>query len=133
MNPSELALFSHPWLQMSLFQPPNAPVSSLPEASSGPKSSTSPKQKPEGCARPHSAVTMMVTVNDAGTVIGEDHHNAKYLDSDIEHAVELRREGYSFREISLMMDMPIRTIRGYVDGTRRNQSVAGWKKIKRYV
>ncbi len=133
MNPSELALFSRHWQQRPLFPLPNGQENSRSKASSEPSSSPSPKQKSEECARPRSAVTMMVSVNDAGNVVGEDHRNAKYLDSDIEHAIELRQEGYSFREISLMMDMPIRTIRGYVDGTRRNQSVAGWKKIKRYV
>lgn len=133
MNPSELALFSRRWQQRPLFPLLTEQESSRPKASSEQSSSPSPKQKSEECARPRSAVTMMVSVNDAGNVVGEDHRNAKYLDSDIEHAIELRQEGYSFREISLMMDMPIRTIRGYVDGTRRNQSVAGWKKIKRYV
>lgn len=73
-----------------------------------------------------------VTVNDNGRPIGEDHRNARYLDDDVERARELRAQGYSFLDVSRMMDMPIRTIRDYVTGRRRNQSVAGWKKIKRY-
>ena len=74
-----------------------------------------------------------VTVNDEGRAIGEDHVNARYLDEDVEHARELVASGqYTLREISQMLDMPIRTIRDYAKGTRRNQSVAGWKKIKRY-
>lgn len=75
----------------------------------------------------------IVTVNDEGRAIGEDHVNAKYLDEDVEHARELVASGqYTLREISQMLDMPIRTIRDYAKGTRRNQSVAGWKKIRRY-
>lgn len=75
----------------------------------------------------------IVTVNDEGRAIGEDHINAKYLDEDVEHARELVASGqYTLREISQMLDMPIRTIRDYAKGTRRNQSVAGWKKIKRF-
>ena len=73
-----------------------------------------------------------VTVNDNGRPIGEDHRNARYLDDDVERARELRAQGYSFLDVSRMMDMPIRTIRDYVSGRRRAQSVAGWKKIRRY-
>lgn len=76
---------------------------------------------------------IMVTVADNGATIGEDHWNAKYLDSDVEHVIELRRDGFTLREIGQMMDMPIRTVRGYLDGSRRCQSVAGWKKIRRSV
>lgn len=79
------------------------------------------------------SVMTMVTVNDGGRAIGEDHVNAKYLDEDVEHARALVASGqYTLREISQMLDMPIRTIRDYAKGTRRNQSVAGWKKIRRY-
>lgn len=74
-----------------------------------------------------------VAVNDNGRAIGEDHARAKYLDTDVEHALELRAEGYTLREISRMLDMPIRTIRGYLDGSRRSQSVAGWKMVKRWI
>lgn len=79
------------------------------------------------------SVMTIVTVNDGGRAIGEDHVNAKYLDEDVERARELVASGqYKLREISQMLDMPIRTIRDYAKGTRRNQSVAGWKKIRRY-
>ncbi|MBM6928171.1 hypothetical protein [Parasutterella secunda] len=44
---------------------------------------------------------------------------------------ELRNQGYFYREISEMMDMPIRTIRTVLDGSRRNKHVVGWKKLKR--
>ncbi len=79
------------------------------------------------------SVMTMVTVNDSGRAIGEDHVNAKYLDEDVEHARELVASGhYTLREISQMLDMPIRTIRDYAKGTRRSQSVAGWKRVRRY-
>lgn len=88
------------------------------------------KRKP---STQNSFVMTTVTVNDEGRAIGEDHVNAKYLDEDVEHARELVASGqYTLREISQMLDMPIRTIRDYAKGTRRNQSVAGWKKIKRF-
>lgn len=77
-------------------------------------------------------VKMKVAVNDLGRAIGEDHAGAKYLDSDVDHARELRSQGYTLREISQMLDMPIRTVRGYLDGSRRSQSVADWKVVKRW-
>ncbi len=77
------------------------------------------------------AIRMMAAVNDAGRVIGEDHANARYLDSDVANVIELRRQGYTYREISRMMDMPIRTLRDYLSGRRRCQSVAGWKAVIR--
>lgn len=76
---------------------------------------------------------MVVVVNDAGRVIGEDHANAKYLDADVENVKRLRAEGYTYRQISQIMDMPIRTLRDYLSGRRRSQSVAGWKVIFRSV
>lgn len=75
---------------------------------------------------------MTVAVNDNGRAIGEDSVHAKYLDDDVECARRLRAQGYSLAELSRMLDMPIRTIRGYLDGTRRSQSVAGWKVVKRW-
>ena len=51
----------------------------------------------------------------------------------LEKITPVRAEGYTLREISRMLDMPIRTIRGYLDGSRRSQSVAGWKMVKRWI
>lgn len=72
-----------------------------------------------------------VAVNDLGKIIGEDHPRAKYLDEDVEHALDLRRQHYSYLKISRMLDMPVRTVRDYISGKRRAQSVATWKKVKR--
>ena len=72
-----------------------------------------------------------IAVNDGGRAIGQDHANAKYLDEDVQRARAFRAEGYTWHEISRMLDMPIRTVRDYVNGTRRNQSVAGFKWVIR--
>lgn len=79
-----------------------------------------------------SLVGETVAVNDGGRAIGQDHVNARYLDSDVERVIGLRAEGYTLRQISEMMEMPIRTLRGYLDGSRRCQSVAGFKVVKRW-
>ena len=76
-------------------------------------------------------VKQTVMVNDHGRAIGEDHVNARYLDRDVQLALSLRAEGYTYKEISAMLDMPIRTLRDYLSGRRRCQSVAGWKTFMR--
>lgn len=76
---------------------------------------------------------MRIAVNDSGRAIGEDHASAKYLDADVQHARQLRAEGYTWRKISEMMDMPVRTVRSYVDGSRRSQSVADFKVVVRWI
>ena len=81
--------------------------------------------------RSRQSVRITVAVNDAGRAIGEDHINARYTDSDVENVRLLRRQGYTYRQISQMMDMPIRTLRDYISGRSRCQSVAGWKTFVR--
>lgn len=78
-------------------------------------------------------VRKTITVGDAGRAIGEDHVNAKYLDEDVARVFCLRAQGLSYSEIGKIMDMPVRTLRDYLAGRRRNQSVAGWKVVVRRV
>ena len=100
--------------------------------SSESKSSETPSEKRKRNTHRH-LCTMMVAVSDSGRPVGEDHIRAKYLDEDVEHALELRHQGYTYQQISEMLDMPIRTVRDYISGKRRNTSIAGFKIIKRYV
>ena len=90
------------------------------------------RKKRRSNAHRHFEMTM-VAVNDNGRPVGEDHKNAKYLNEDVERAISLRMQGFTYARISQMLDMPIRTIRCYVKGIRRNQSIADFKRIKRYV
>lgn len=70
-------------------------------------------------------------MNDHGDSIGEAHQNARYTDDEVEEARRLYADGYSLKAVSRIMDMPIRTVRGYIDGSRRAQSVSGWSYQKR--
>lgn len=76
---------------------------------------------------------VMCSLGDSGRPVGESSVKAKYLDADVEHARQLREEGYSWTDISRMLEIPVRTVRGFVDGSRRSQSVSGWKRLKRWV
>lgn len=100
--------------------------------SSESKSSETPSEKRKRNTHRH-LCKMTVAVSDSGRPVGEDHIRAKYLDEDIEHALALRHQGYTYQQISEMLDMPIRTVRDYISGKRRNTSIAGFKIIKRYV
>lgn len=73
----------------------------------------------------------IVCVNESGRWIGQDHIRAKYTDEEVEHVLWLREEGYTLREIARMTEIPLRTVRGYIDGTRRNQQPARWKVVRR--
>ena len=118
------------WQQLSLFELQEKPGSSLKEASKEHSPSTGPS---EASRRNGQATFCRMTVagNDKGKPIGQDHRNARYLDEDVEHVIELRAEGYTYQQISKMLDMPIRTLRGYLDGSARHQSIAGFKTIVR--
>lgn len=74
---------------------------------------------------------VLVSIGDSGRPVGESAPNAKYTDAEIDMVFELRNQGYFYREISEMMDMPIRTIRTVLDGSRRSKHVVGWKTLKR--
>lgn len=73
----------------------------------------------------------VVAVSDSGHAIGEDHPRARYTNADVEGVFMLHEAGFSLRQISKKMDMPIRTIRDYLSGRRRDQSIAGFKKVRR--
>lgn len=118
---------------MSFEHCPGAGAKEIQEETASAEECAAPSQalsQSAGAVR-QSGVRIMVTVNDGGYVIGQDHPNARYNDEDVERVQMLRAEGYAYSAISRMMDMPVRTIRGYLDGSRRCQSVAGWKKVYR--
>lgn len=117
--------------QRSLFTEPQKPASPCPkDPCEEPCSSTTQSKRSRVSTQP-TFVRIKTDVNDEGHAIGEGHQNAKYTDQEVETARSLYAEGYTLREVSEMMDMPIRTLRGFLDGSRRSQSVAGWRTQKR--
>lgn len=70
----------------------------------------------------------VIAVNDYNRAIGEDHVLAKYTNAEVDAVIELREEGYSLAKIARMTEIPIRTIRGYLDGTHRCQQPTTWRK-----
>ncbi len=70
----------------------------------------------------------IVQVNDDGHVVGEDHPRARYTDADVDAVFALRSDGFSLREISKKMEMPLRTVRDYLAGRRRCLGAVDYKK-----
>ena len=74
--------------------------------------------------------TVVIAVNECNRTIGEDHVRAKYTNEEVDAVLRLRDEGYSLAKIARMTEIPIRTIRGYIDGSRRCQQPSAWR-VKR--
>lgn len=72
---------------------------------------------------------MSVAVNESGLRIGEDHPNARYTDSEVEMVFALRECGWGYKRIAKAVEMPVRTVRDFINGARRCQCPAKWKKV----
>lgn len=70
----------------------------------------------------------MVAVGSRGCRIGEDSQVAKYTDAEIEQIFVLRDEGYSYRQIATMLDMPRSTVWAVAAGLMRGKVVDHWEK-----
>lgn len=77
--------------------------------------------------RTSSGKMICVSIADSGRAIGEDSPRAKYTDNVVALARALRDQGFSLGAISKKLEIPIRTLRGYLDGSRRAASVSGWR------
>lgn len=71
-----------------------------------------------------------VAVNDRGLRIGEDHHNARYTDGEVEMVLRLRDDGFGYKRIAKALDMPKRTVRDICQGKRRCQCAANHKRVR---
>lgn len=72
----------------------------------------------------------VIAVSDSGHAIGEDHPLARYTDADVRAVLMLREAGFSLRAIAAKMDMPVRTVRGYISQRTRHCSVADFRVRK---
>jgi hypothetical protein len=75
-----------------------------------------------------SARSRAVSVNDAGHVIGQDHHRAKLTDHEVWLALELRAEGLTYQAIADAMECPKATIQSFCSGRRRGQAAHGQRR-----
>jgi DNA-binding NarL/FixJ family response regulator len=50
---------------------------------------------------------------------GENHPNARYTDAEVENVRKLRDDGWGYKRIAAKMEMAVRTVRDYVNYTKR--------------
>lgn len=70
-----------------------------------------------------------LAINERGYRVGEDHHNARYTNGEVEMVLMLRDEGQGYKSIAKRMEMPVTTVRDICLGRRRSQLVAGVRKV----
>lgn len=73
---------------------------------------------------------IIVAVNERGLRIGQDHQNARYSDAEVEMVFRLRDEGMGYKLIAAAVEMPIRTVRDFINGKRRCQFAAAYRVTK---
>ena len=69
-----------------------------------------------------------VGVNDAGHVVGQDHHSAKMTDEDVHLILELRDAGLTHRAIAAKFEVSIHAVRSISCGRRRAHTAVGQKR-----
>jgi DNA invertase Pin-like site-specific DNA recombinase len=76
---------------------------------------------------------MKVAINELGRRIGQDHHNAKLTDHEVELIRELHAEkAMGYRKLAQKFEVSKSLVREIIQERRRVHQVAfGWKIIKR--
>jgi transposase len=68
----------------------------------------------------------LLPANDAGYVIGENHHRAKRTDHEVDLALELVAAGMSQRTVAEKLEVSRWTVRRWVNGTLRGHTPTQW-------
>lgn len=71
----------------------------------------------------------VVRINEAGLRIGEDHHNAKLTDAEVEMLLQLRYEGWGYRRLAAKFEVARNLVVLICRGKRRAQTCAGHRVV----
>jgi predicted DNA-binding protein (UPF0251 family) len=74
--------------------------------------------------------TIAVAINELGRRIGQDHHNAKLTNGEVEMIRQMREDGMTYTEIANKMEIGRRTVRDIVHGRRRAQYPVEFKQVR---
>ena len=72
----------------------------------------------------------IVAIGESGHRIGEDHPNAKLSNREVDLVLELREAGWSYRRISLKMEISKTHVRYICLGRLRAQTPAKWRTVR---
>ena len=75
-------------------------------------------------------VKRLVGVNELGMRIGEDHHNAKLTDAEVEMIRTLHGEGLSYKRIAEKFEIGKQTVADICKFRRRGQVAILWKEVR---
>lgn len=70
-----------------------------------------------------------VKINEHGLPVGEDHHNAKLTDREVDRLREMHEAGYSYRQLAEMFELSKSSVRDIIKCRRRAQTVAGTRVV----
>jgi hypothetical protein len=72
-----------------------------------------------------------IAINELGRRIGEDHHNAKLTDNEVELMRELHAEkAMGYRKLAQKFEVAACTVRNIVKYKTRSQMPSEWRVIK---
>lgn len=71
----------------------------------------------------------LVGVNSLGIRVGEDHHNAKLTDAEVEIIRELRREGWSYDRLAVKFEVSKSLIRYISQYKLRGHVATQWRTV----
>lgn len=71
-----------------------------------------------------------VAINERGLRIGQDHQNAKLTDREVELLLELRDQGWTYRQLAEKFEVSKSAVRWYCIGGRRCQTPIAWKVLR---
>lgn len=72
---------------------------------------------------------MHVKINASGLRVGEDHHNAKLTDAEVDRLLALHDEGFGYKRLARMFEISRSEVRNICLGRRRCQTVAGHRRV----
>lgn len=75
-------------------------------------------------------VKRLVGVNELGMRIGEDHHNAKLTDAEVEMIRLLHGEGMSYTRLAAKFEIGKQTVADIIKFRRRGQVAILWKEVR---
>lgn len=71
----------------------------------------------------------LVAINEKGRRMGEDHHNAKLTDGEVDLVRKLHAEGMGYAEIAEKFGVSRVTVGRICRYERRAESVVRWKRV----
>jgi predicted DNA-binding protein (UPF0251 family) len=72
----------------------------------------------------------IIQINERGLRIGDDHHNAKLTDAEVEFIRVMHEGGLSYKKLADKFEVGKSTIADIVKFRRRGQMASGWRVIE---